>query len=147
MEIDKEIFQDLAKFYGEAFHLPPLAAKIYAYLIFDFEKKGASFEDFVHLFRASKSSVSSNLNLLLTSGLITDFTPISERKRFFIINQNYMVVRFEEIMEKMKTEIKILEKLMDFRQSNDKEINQRFELYKTLLNKNIENIQETLNKI
>ena len=147
MEIDKEIFQDLVRFYGDAFHLPPLAAKIYAYLIFDFEKKGVSFDDFVHILQASKSSVSSNLNLLLTSGLITDFTPINERKRFFIINQNYMVVRFEEIMEKMKTEIKILEKLMDFRQSNDKEINQRFELYKTLLNKNIENIQETLNKI
>jgi hypothetical protein len=43
MEIDKEIFQDLVKFYGEAFHLPPLAAKIYAYLIFDFEKKGVCF--------------------------------------------------------------------------------------------------------
>ena len=58
-----------------------------------------------------------------------------------------MVIRFEEIVEKMKAEIKILEKLMDFRQTKDKDINQRFELYKTLLNKNIENIQETLNKI
>jgi hypothetical protein len=74
MEIDKEIFQDLVKFYGEAFHLPPLAAKIYAYLIFDFEKKGVCFDHFVEILHASKSSVSSNLNLLLTSGLIKDFT-------------------------------------------------------------------------
>lgn len=147
MEIDKEIFQDLAKFYGEAFHLPPLAAKIYAYLIFDFEKKGVCFDHFVEILHASKSSVSSNLNLLLTSGLIKDFTKITERKRFFVINENYMVIRFEEIVEKMRAEIKILEKLMDFRQTKDKDINQRFELYKTLLNKNIENIQETLNKI
>jgi hypothetical protein len=58
-----------------------------------------------------------------------------------------MVIRFEEIVEKMRAEIKILEKLMDFRQTKDKDINKRFELYKTLLNKNIENIQETLNKI
>lgn len=102
MEIDKEIFQDLVKFYGEAFHLPPLAAKIYAYLIFDFEKKGVCFDHFVEILHASKSSVSSNLNLLLTSGLIKDFTKIAERKRFFAINENYMVIRFEEIVEKIK---------------------------------------------
>ena len=32
IEIDKDLFCDMVKFYGEAFHLPPLAAKIYSYL-------------------------------------------------------------------------------------------------------------------
>lgn len=147
MEIDKEIYQDLVSFYGEVFHLPPLAAKIYAYLIFDFEKKGICFEQFVEIFHASKSSVSSNLHLLLTSNLIKDFTPIDERKRFFVINDNYIKIRFEEVIRKMQTEMEILNRLHDFRNSNDENLNEKFEIYKSLLNKNIDSIQETLTKL
>ena len=147
MEVDKEIFQDLVRFYGDTFHLPPLAAKIYAYLIFDFEKKGVCFDDFVEILHASKSSVSSNLNLLLNAKLIKDFTPIDERKRLFIINENYLKIRFETIVEKMKQETLILNKLQNFRKKKDDSLDEMFEIYKSLLDKNIINIQETLNKI
>jgi hypothetical protein len=40
IEIDEKIFQDAVKFYGTIFNLPPLASKIYAYLLFDYEKVG-----------------------------------------------------------------------------------------------------------
>jgi DNA-binding transcriptional regulator GbsR (MarR family) len=146
MEINKDIFQDLVKFYGDAFYLPPLSAKIYAYLIFDVKREGICFDRFVEIFHASKSSVSSNLSLLLKSGLIRDFTPIEKRKRFFVINENYIKIRFEEIIGKMRNEIEILDKLHDFLKINDVDFNQKFEIYKSLLNKNIANIQETLTK-
>ncbi|WP_304343687.1 GbsR/MarR family transcriptional regulator [Chryseobacterium koreense] len=147
MKIDSSIFQDLVKFYGEAFHLPPLSAKIYAYLIFDFERKGICFDQFVEIFHASKSSVSSNLQHLLTSNLIKDFTPIDSRKRYFVINPNYIKIRFQEIMQKMANEIEILDKLHQFRNSDDENYNEKFEIYKSLLHKNIDNIQETLTKL
>ncbi|TXF79503.1 transcriptional regulator [Chryseobacterium sp.] len=147
VEIDQDTFQDLVKFYGETFNLPPLAAKIYAYLIFDFDKKGICFEEFVEILSASKSSVSANLNLLLNANLITDFNKIDERKRFFLINENYIVLRFEEIIEKMKREIQILDKLNDFRKTKSADTNPRFEIYKSLLNNNIVNIQDTLLKL
>ncbi|WP_262706973.1 hypothetical protein [Chryseobacterium bernardetii] len=33
IEIDEKIFQDAVKFYGTIFNLPPLASKIYSYLL------------------------------------------------------------------------------------------------------------------
>ena len=47
LDLDKQIFREMVKFYGETLHIPPLAAKIYSYLIFDFEKKGICFDEFV----------------------------------------------------------------------------------------------------
>ena len=137
----------MMKFYGETLNLPPLSAKIYAYLIFDFERKGICFEEFVEVFSASKSSVSSNLNLLLNADLIIDFNKINERKRFFTINENYIQIRFTTIINRMKREVSILDKLNDYRNITDETVMQRFENYKSLLNKNIQNIEETLHKI
>ena len=147
LEIDKDLFCEMMKFYGETLNLPPLSAKIYAYLIFDFERKGICFEEFVEVFSASKSSVSSNLNLLLNADLIIDFNKINERKRFFTINENYIQIRFTTIINRMKREVSILDKLNDYRNITDETVMQRFENYKSLLNKNIQNIEDTLHKI
>lgn len=147
MQVDKKIFEDLAKFYGDSFHLPPLAAKIYAYLLFDFEGKGVCFEQFVNVLHASKSSVSSSLNLLLKSGLIKDFNIESTRKRLFIVNENYMKISFEELVTKMNKEVQLMEKLQDLRRENGHTFSKRIDLYKSLLHKNIINLQETLHKL
>lgn len=147
LKLDKEIFREMVKFYGETLNIPPLAAKIYSYLIFDFEKKGICFEEFVKVLAASKSSVSASINLLLNAKLIIDFNTIKERKRFFRINENYINIRFEEIISRMKQEISILDQLNAFCESKDEEQIQRFEIYRTLLIKNIKNIEETLHKI
>ena len=147
IEIDKEIFREMVKFYGEAFHLPPLAAKIYAYLIFDFDRKGVSFDEFVDIFAASKSSVSSNLNLLLNLNIIKDFNKIDERKRFFVMNEKYMKIRFQEIIEKMDRELLILENLKTFRNTKCEVALQKFDVYTNLFNKNISNIKETLDQL
>ncbi|MBD8017508.1 MULTISPECIES: transcriptional regulator [Kaistella] len=147
LHIDEEIFQDMVRFYGETFNLPPLSAKIYSYLIFDFERKGICFDDFIQIFSASKSSVSANLNLLLNAELIRDFNTINGRKRLFMINDNYINIRFSAIINKMKQELLILDNLQKFRGcANETDVN-RFLIYRQLLNKNIETIEETLDKI
>ena len=147
MKIDKEIFRDMVKFYGDVLHLPPLAAKIYSYLIFDFDRNGVSFDEVVEIFSASKSAVSSNLNLLLNLNIITDFNKIDERKRFFVMNEKYMKIRFEEIIEKMESELSILNKLKDFRNTIDEEALRKFTVYANLLEKNISNIKETIDQL
>lgn len=146
IEIDKQLFREMVKFYGDVFHLPPLAAKIYAYLIFDFERNGVSFDAFVEVFSASKSSVSSNLNLLLNLNIIKDFNKIDERKRFFVMNEKYMKIRFEEIIVKMEREVSILDQLKAFRNTKDENILRKFEIYTALFSKNISNIKETLDQ-
>lgn len=147
MKIDKEIFRDMVKFYGDVLHLPPLAAKIYSYLIFDFERNGVSFDEVVEIFSASKSAVSSNLNLLLNLNIITDFNKIDERKRFFVMNEKYMKIRFDEIIEKMESELSILNKLKDFRNTTDEVALRKFSVYSNLFEKNISNIKETLEQL
>nr|WP_314490801.1 transcriptional regulator [uncultured Chryseobacterium sp.] len=147
IEIDDKIFQDAVKFYSTMFNLPPLASKIYSYLIFDFEKVGITFDEFVEVFSASKSSVSTNIALLLSSQLIIDVNKMDERKRYFFTNNDYKKIRFEKIVQKMQDELKLLEDLRLFRKVKDEEVDEKTEVYKSLLNKNIVNIQESLNKL
>ncbi|WP_262147413.1 GbsR/MarR family transcriptional regulator [Chryseobacterium foetidum] len=147
---DEKIFQDAVRFYGTVFNIPPLASKIYAYLLFDFQKKGITFDEFVEVFGASKSSVSTSLVLLLNAELIVDVNKIDERKRFFFINDDYKRIRFEKIVQKMQDELKLLDELDAFNKNNNvtyEEYNDRIIAYKDLLTKNIENIQESLNKL
>lgn len=147
IEVDEKIFQEAVKFYSTMFNLPPLASKIYSYLIFDFEKAGITFDEFVEVFSASKSSVSTNISLLLNAQLIVDVNKMDERKRYFFANDDYKKIRFEKIVQKMKDEIKLLDDLNQFRKVKDEEYDQKIEIYKSLLNKNIVNIQESLNKL
>ena len=149
LKIDAEIYQELIDFYGGIFSLPPLSAKIYAYLIFDFDKKGHTFDDLVETFCASKSSVSSSVNFLLNANLIKTINKIDERKRYFIINNDFVKIRFEEIANRMKQEIKILDQLNKFKteQLTDGNLSERYYIYKSLLEKNIDNIEDTLQKL
>ena len=147
LEVDEKIFQDAVKFYVTVLNLPPLASKIYSYLIFDFDKVGITFDEFVEVFSASKSSISTNLNLLINSELIIDVNKMDERKRYFFANDDYKKIRFEKIVQKMQDELKLLDDLKNFRKTEHKEDDERIEVYKALLNKNITNIQESLNKL
>lgn len=147
IEIDEKIFQDAVKFYGTIFNLPPLASKIYAYLLFDYEKVGITFDEFVEVFSASKSSVSTSISLLLNAELIVDHNKMDERKRYFFTNDEYKRIRFEKIVQKMQDELKLLDDLDHFKKNQEDGHNERMEAYKALLNKNIIHIQESLNKL
>lgn len=147
IEIDDAIFQELVNFYSNVYQLPPLAAKIHAYLIFDFEKKGVTFDELVEVFCASKSSISTNLNFLLNLNLIQDLTKIDERKRYFVINKDSVKLRFSGIVEKLEKEVKILDALHQFNQNKDTLLFKRHDIYRSLLTNSIENIKESLNKL
>ncbi|MBK1896465.1 transcriptional regulator [Chryseobacterium paridis] len=147
IEVDEKIFQDAVKFYGTSLNIPPLASKIYAYLIFDFEKVGITFDEFVEVLSASKSSVSTSISLLLNSQLIIDHNKMDERKRYFFINDEHMKIRFEKIVQRLQDELKLLDDLNNFRKVKDEDYNEKLTIYKALLNKNISNIQESINKL
>ncbi|WP_312344353.1 transcriptional regulator [Chryseobacterium binzhouense] len=147
LKVDKKIFQDAVKFYGTVLNLPPLASKIYSYLIFDFDKVGITFDEFVEVFSASKSSVSTSVSLLLNLQLIIDINKMDERKRYFFANDDYKRIRFEKIVQKMKDELKLMDDLKNFRGNENKDAEERNEAYKALLNKSIITIQESLNKL
>ena len=84
LQIEPQVYQELVDFYGQLFDMPPLSAKIYAYLAFDFERKGLCFDELVETFCASKSSISASINFLLNAELIKSLNKIDERKRYFL---------------------------------------------------------------
>ncbi len=143
LNIREDIFQDLVSFSAQTFNLPPLSSKIYAYLVFDFDRNGISFDDLVEVFCASKSSISSNVNLLLSRKLIRDFSKINERKRLFVINEIFQRLRFEQIIDKLEREVQILDKLKDFHGKPD----EKLEIYRELLANNITSIKQSLSKL
>lgn len=147
LQVDEKIFQEAVRFYGNIFNLPPLASKIYSYLIFDFNKVGITFDEFVEVFSASKSSVSTSICLLLNIQLIVDLNKIDQRKRYFFANDDYKKIRFEKIVQKMKDELKLMDELKKFRKIDHNEVDEKNEAYQELLNKSIINIQESLNKL
>lgn len=147
IEIDEKIFQDAVKFYGTVFNIPPLASKIYAYLNFDFDKVGITFDEFVEVFSASKSSVSTSISLLLNAQLIVDHNKMDVRKRYFFINDEYRKIRFEKIVQKMQDELRLIDDLNKFKKGKENDYDEKMEVYISLLNKSITNIQESLNKL
>ena len=114
-----------------------------------FEKNGLAFDELVETFCASKSSISASINFLLNANLIKTVNKIDERKRYFVFNDDFVKFRFEEIVNRLKREIKILDQLNNYREQEKENINQseRYKIYKSLLEKNIENIENTLNKL
>ena len=152
LKIDKVLYQKLVGFYSDNYHLPPLAARIYAYLTFDFDNAGVTFDEFVEVLKASKSSVSSNLQLLQTNGYLKVINKIDERKRFFILNPDYVTIRFNNLIENLEKEKENLESLKDFRRTQEPNENSenyitKLNIYISLLKTNIENLSETLQKL
>ena len=145
--INDTIFQEAVNFYSKTLFIPALAAKIYSVLLFDFRKNGVTFDEICDVLHASKSSVSTNLNLLLNAKLIKDINKMEERKRYFIINDEYLKIRFSGIITKLTEELKILNDLNEFRSEEIEEENEGYIMYKNLLENNIKNIEKSLNKL
>lgn len=137
----------MVRLYSKTFDLPPLAAKIYAYLIFDFDRHGLAFDDLVEALSASKSSVSTNLNLLLSNNLVQDINKLEERKRYFVVNDNFIKLRFGEIVSRLKEELNIVKALDRFNENRSNSVKERNKIYQDLLEKNIDNIEQSLSKL
>ena len=85
MEIEKEkkaLIEMMGQFFENLYHLPPLGSRILAILIVELDQK-ITFEHLVSELGASKSSVSTNLNLLLKLGKIKYHTFQGDRKKYY----------------------------------------------------------------
>ncbi|HMI07420.1 MAG TPA: hypothetical protein VK528_07735 [Flavobacterium sp.] len=91
------------------YNLPPLASRILGTLILDACRNGMTFEEIIERMDASKSSVSTNLNLLLKLGKINFYKVSGDRKKYFRAAPfserltNYLrILEFEkELIDKM----------------------------------------------
>ncbi len=85
----------------EKFGLTPMQGRILAYLA-NSEKPEATFADLVEFFKASKSSVSTSLNYLLSIKMIDYKTYSSERKKFFYLTDGFFLIYFRQVLSNVK---------------------------------------------
>ena len=100
--------------------LPPLAGRIYAFMILS-NVEGHTFEDIIDTTCASKSSVSTNLNLLVQLKFIEYFTKTGDRKRYFRTTKNYLRITLEEYYQAIEKELNLVKKVNKFNKEHNPE--------------------------
>lgn len=104
-----ELIELFGQHFENLYHLSPLGSRILGNLIVDGCTNGVTFEELVERTGTSKSSVSTNLNLLLKLGKIKYHTIAGDRKKYYRASPfsdrlaNYVkIINFEkEIIDKM----------------------------------------------
>lgn len=146
----KELVEEIGVYFEKTHQIPPLAARIYALLILC-PKAGHSFDDIVALSSSSKSSVSTNLNLLLERGGIEYFTKSGERKRYFRLSKSYLEVHLKKDKKRVSKELTVLRKINRFNKCHNtkkfKKHQEVGEVYKAYLEAHRENLDSTINKM
>ena len=94
--------------------LSPLSARIFSLLVLS-EGDGVTFEKFVERLEASKSSISTNLQLLQSSGRITYCTKPGDRKRYFKIAPDNLLLRLSKKIAIWEKEKDLHLKIYDFK--------------------------------
>jgi len=120
LEKDREELVELfGVFFESTHHMPPLGARILGAIIVEKFGGKISFDDLVERMGASKSSVSTNLNLLLKTGKITYYTLPGDRKKYY--KPTPFSDRFEHYLKMIALEKVIIDKMVAYRDKSTQE--------------------------
>lgn len=149
MDALKQQREELIEQFGVHFenigHLPPLGSRILATLILDVCSRQYTFEDLVEQMGASKSSISTNLNLLLKMGKITYYTLPGDRKKYY--RPSAFSERFDNYLKMISFEKEIMDKMLDYRRKTVTCQEEKFELEKSIAYKeHVLEMEALLNK-
>lgn len=114
-EAKQQLIEELGIHFESEYSLPPLAARIFANLVIT-EEDGLTFEDCLTKQCASKSSVSTSLNLLLQMDFIKYFTKSGDRKRYFkIANKDaFFIGKLNAVLKKLEKELEMIKKVESY---------------------------------
>ncbi|GGW53270.1 hypothetical protein DFQ11_101159 [Winogradskyella epiphytica] len=146
----KQLIEEVGIHLEERANLSPLASRIYALLILS-SYDGMSFEKIVNTMQASKSSVSSNINVLLQLHFIEYYTKPGDRKRYFRTSDFYLKNTMEQQAHSLEKALRIVQKVNHFNADHNpekfKKERSMGSLYESHLNEQIERINHTLTEI
>ena len=158
LQQQQALVEELGVYFELSEAMPPLSARIFAYLVL-IGDQGASFDEITERLCASKSSVSTNLQLLQNAGSVTYFTKSGDRKRYFKIDGDQIKNRIDAKIETWKKEKTLHEKVSNYKiallkhnQIYDKN-NSNLQLGKHYMSviesiiENLTNLKENLNSI
>ena len=87
----KELVEKLGVHFENVYHLAPVAARVLSYIVLN-GRVGTSFDNLVTNIGASKSTISTHLNHLQGVKRIVYFTKPGERKKYFVVNEDSIIV-------------------------------------------------------
>lgn len=121
MDIQKEkneLIEMFGMHFERLYNLPPLASRILGTLILDATCKGITFEELVERMNASKSSVSTNVNLLYKLGKITYYTLSGDRKKYY--KPSPFSQRLDNYQKIIEFEKALIERMLVYREKTMK---------------------------
>ena len=124
----EELIEMFGRHFENVHHLPPLGSRIFATLILDSCTRKTTFEDLVEHTGASKSSVSTNLSMLVKLGKINYYTLPGDRKKYY--KPSPFSERFDNYMKMIAFEKEIMERMLAYREKTATGPEERFELKK-----------------
>ncbi|MFO7744635.1 MAG: ArsR family transcriptional regulator [Psychroflexus sp.] len=139
------LIEELSSHFVNERDLPPLAAKIYSSIILS-KAESLTFEEIIEITGASKSSVSNQLNFLIEENRLDFIYKDDKRKRYFKTKRDYLCNTLESHLEKIQKEIKMLSKVIKYK--DDQDFNKKLvAIFKNHLESEKENILDTINNL
>jgi len=132
----------------EKFGLTPMQGRIMAYFA-NSDRPEATFSELVDFFRASKSSISTSLNYLLSIKMIDYKTYASERKKYFFITDGFFRIYFIQLLDNIKELKELCYKTVSMRSSEHPEVSENILKWisgANLFEESIQNILDTIRK-
>ena len=146
----KKLIEEIGVHFEKVHNLAPLAARIYVIMILS-PNDGHTFDEIIDITQASKSSVSTQLNLLMQTNKVEYFTKPGDRKRYFRASKTYLKNTLKENLDQISEDIRLIEKIHSFNATYNKE---KFEktggvaiLFKEYLIAQKENLERTIEKM
>lgn len=117
-EEKRQLIEEVGLHLESSHKLTPLASRIYAIMILS-SKDGFSFEEIMAITQASKSSVSTNITLLVQLNYVEFYTKSGDRKRYFRGTNNYLKLTLQEYYQTIEKELKLVKKINLFNQEHN----------------------------
>ncbi|MBF0596015.1 hypothetical protein [Faecalibacter rhinopitheci] len=112
------LFENYTTHLEKTYNFPPLASKIQAYMVLYSNNEGFTFEDFLEIFKVSKSSLSTSINWLLSLNQIEYYHKIDSRKRYFRLNLNYLPDKLEFLHDIVTRDLSFTKRISDYKLKN-----------------------------
>lgn len=119
-EEKKKLIEEIGVMLEKTHDLTPLAARINVMMILS-PNEGHTFDEIVNIIGASKSSVSTQLNLLLQTNRAEYFTKPGDRKRYFRASKQYLTMRLKDHLNKINEELELVDKLTNYNEIHNPE--------------------------
>lgn len=149
-EHKRELIEELGLYFEKRHGLPPLASRIYAIMVLS-SREGFSFEEIMEITHASKSSVSTNLKLLLQLKFMEFYTKPGDRKRYFRSSGSFLQNMLKEQYEAINADLELTGKINEFNRKNNPESYEKRgfigRTFHSFLEQEKINIEQTLAKI